>query len=112
MFKKSSVSWDVTLCNPLKVNQCFEQSRCLYLQGPRITQARNQYESLSNQSLIFSALHGVMSQKVSLRNHRRENLKSCLVCLIVLCSLPLLICRGYTADSVVFAVSESFEDEK
>jgi hypothetical protein len=42
---KSSVSWDITPCGPLKVKQCFGGICHLSLQGQRICQARNWHES-------------------------------------------------------------------
>jgi hypothetical protein len=38
---KSSISWDITLCGILKVNRYFRRTCRLYLQGQRISQARN-----------------------------------------------------------------------
>jgi hypothetical protein len=42
---KSSIFWDITPYNPLKVNCRFGGSCRLYLHGRRISQARNQRES-------------------------------------------------------------------
>jgi hypothetical protein len=39
---KSFVFWDITLCNPVKVNSCFKGTCRHHLQGQRISQARNQ----------------------------------------------------------------------
>jgi hypothetical protein len=40
---KSSAFWDITPCIPLKVNRCLRGTCRLYLQGRRISQARNQH---------------------------------------------------------------------
>jgi hypothetical protein len=42
---KSSSFWDITPCNPLKVKRRFGGICRLYLQGRRISRARNQRES-------------------------------------------------------------------
>jgi hypothetical protein len=42
---KSSVFYDVTLCSPLKFNQCFGETCCLHLHGWKISQAKNQCEA-------------------------------------------------------------------
>jgi hypothetical protein len=44
MVMNSSIFWDITSCIPLKVNRRFEGICRLYLQGRRISQARNQGE--------------------------------------------------------------------
>jgi hypothetical protein len=41
---KSSIFWDIILCNPLKANQHFGGTCHLHLQGQRLSQARNQRE--------------------------------------------------------------------
>jgi hypothetical protein len=43
--KKSIIFWDITPCNPLKVNRRFGWTYCLHLQGRRISRVRNQRES-------------------------------------------------------------------
>jgi hypothetical protein len=47
---KSSVFWDITPCSPLKVNRRTGETCRLHLQGPRISQARNQREAGGKQS--------------------------------------------------------------
>jgi hypothetical protein len=42
---KSTIFWDITPCNPLKVNRRFGGTYCLHLQGRKISRARNQLES-------------------------------------------------------------------
>jgi hypothetical protein len=42
---ESSVFWDIMLCSPPKVYQCFWGTCRLHLQGRKISQARNQSES-------------------------------------------------------------------
>jgi hypothetical protein len=49
----SSVLWDATPCSLLKVNRRFRELNLLHLQGRRTSQARNQHEAGSNQSIIF-----------------------------------------------------------
>jgi hypothetical protein len=52
VFMKSFVFWDLMTYNPLKVNQHFGRTCLFHRQGPRITQARNEHEAGSKQSLI------------------------------------------------------------
>jgi hypothetical protein len=65
---KSTIFWDITPCNPLKVNQRFGGTYHLHLQGRRISQARNQYKSRwqAELCLTFNRLHGIISQKIIL----------------------------------------------
>jgi hypothetical protein len=42
---KSYTLWDITPRNPLKVNRRFGETYRFCLQGPRISQARNQHEA-------------------------------------------------------------------
>jgi hypothetical protein len=53
------VFWDITPCSPLEVKRLFGGICRPYLQGRRISKARNQREA-SNR------LHGVISQKIEL----------------------------------------------
>jgi hypothetical protein len=56
---KNSVFLDITLCSPMKVNQCFGGTYCLHLQVWRISQARNQHEAgnkLSNCTKLASVV--------------------------------------------------------
>jgi hypothetical protein len=74
---KSSTFWDTSLCSPLKVNRRFGGICHLHLHSQRISQTRNQHEVGSKETpRTLNGLHGVMSQKISLLNHRCENLKS------------------------------------
>jgi hypothetical protein len=50
---KSSVFWDITPYNPLKVNRCFRGTCGLHFQGRRKRQARNQREEAER--VYFSA---------------------------------------------------------
>jgi hypothetical protein len=51
----------MTMCSPLKVNQCFGGTYRIHLQGRRISRARDQ-----------QGLHGVISRKTVLFNcHKR-----------------------------------------
>jgi hypothetical protein len=50
---KNSVFWDVLPCSPVKVNQCFGGIYCLHLQGLRVSQPRNQYETGSKMLYLF-----------------------------------------------------------
>jgi hypothetical protein len=52
---KSSIFWKITPCSPLKVNRRFGGTRRLYLQGRRISRARNQSESRWQAELFFHA---------------------------------------------------------
>jgi hypothetical protein len=45
IFMKISIFWDITPCSSLKVNRCFGGTYCLYLQGRKISRARNQREN-------------------------------------------------------------------
>jgi hypothetical protein len=42
---KNTIFWDIAQCSPLKVNQRFEGTYYLYLQGGRINRAINQRDS-------------------------------------------------------------------
>jgi hypothetical protein len=42
---KSTIFWDITPCSPLSVNRRFGGTYRLYLQGKKISSARNQRES-------------------------------------------------------------------
>jgi hypothetical protein len=42
---KTSTFWDITPCNPLKVNRRFGETCHVHLQGRRISQERNERES-------------------------------------------------------------------
>jgi hypothetical protein len=44
--QKSSIFWNITPCSPQKFNRCFGGTYRLYLQGERISHARNNRESL------------------------------------------------------------------
>jgi hypothetical protein len=104
---KSTIFWDRTPCSPLKVNRRFGGTYRLYLQGRRVSRARNQCE-ISWQAekfrrwrryippkrrLTFNGLHGVISQKtvhfiitaMRTSNHKEYRLRfySCLLIIIV-----------------------------
>jgi hypothetical protein len=66
---KSCIFWDITPCNPLKVNRRFGGTCRLHLQGRRISQARNQSESRWQ-------ARSYIPEDRTLHNHRCENLKS------------------------------------
>jgi hypothetical protein len=51
---KSSVFWDITPCSPLKVNRRFGGTYGLHIQGPKLSQARNQREAGSKQSYCLA----------------------------------------------------------
>jgi hypothetical protein len=40
-FFKSFILWDITPCNPLNFNGCFEGTYLLHLHGYGVSQARN-----------------------------------------------------------------------
>jgi hypothetical protein len=66
---KSSIFWDITLYNPLRVNQRFGGTCCLLLQDWRVSKARNQHEAGSKFSefqVPLNGLHGVISRKTEL----------------------------------------------
>jgi hypothetical protein len=44
MAKKSSISWDIMPCSPLKANRRFGRKCRLHLHGRRISKARNRSE--------------------------------------------------------------------
>lgn len=48
---KSSVYWDITLCNLLKVSRRFGEAFRLHFQGRRLSRSRNQREAGRKQSL-------------------------------------------------------------
>jgi hypothetical protein len=45
---KNCIFWDITPCNPLKVNRRFGVKYRLHLQGPRISRARNKLVAISS----------------------------------------------------------------
>jgi hypothetical protein len=51
--KNSSVLWDLTLCDLVKVNQHSEGMHYLHIQGLRLSQARNQRENRWEAELLF-----------------------------------------------------------
>jgi hypothetical protein len=55
---KRSTFWDITLFNSLKVHWRFRGTCCLHLQCQKISQARNQHEGGSKQSLFFDPEDG------------------------------------------------------
>jgi hypothetical protein len=59
---KSSIFWDISPCSPSKVNRRFGRTCCLYLQGQRISQARNQRKSVATLATCFPTgfLHGLV----------------------------------------------------
>jgi hypothetical protein len=61
--KKSATFWDVRLCSPLKISQCFRETCHLHLQGRIISQERNQHESRCQAQL---RLDGLVFQKIVL----------------------------------------------
>jgi hypothetical protein len=80
---KRTVFWDITTCNPLKVNRRFGGTYRLYVQGRRIRRARNLLSRRYFAPLIlrpwrwrrydppkcrltFNGLHGVISQTIVL----------------------------------------------
>jgi hypothetical protein len=67
---KSSISWDNTLCGPLKVNQQFGGTRHLDLHGRIINQGKNQYETTGEESYDFQPTTWLyIPPDVTLRNH-------------------------------------------
>jgi hypothetical protein len=92
---KSSVFCGITPCSPLKVSRRFGKTCRLYIQGRKISHARNQRESrwqaelvscLANIEATCSSESSVDSHRTTrryipedrtLHNHRYENLNSC-----------------------------------
>jgi hypothetical protein len=89
LIMKSPAFWNITPCGPVKISRCFGGTCHLHLQGPKISQARNQHEAGSSALccifacvilwswrwrwhvppkclLTFSGLHRVISQKIEL----------------------------------------------
>jgi hypothetical protein len=54
----SSIFWNITPCSPLKTNRRFWGTCRLQLQDRRVSQARNQHEAGSKQSLFFDPADG------------------------------------------------------
>jgi hypothetical protein len=81
---KRTIFWDITPCNPLKVNRRFEGTYPLHLQGRIISRAKSQRGSKwqachlfsrcffdledvpPKRGLTFNGLHGVISEKIVL----------------------------------------------
>jgi hypothetical protein len=85
---KSTIFWDITPCNPLRVNRRFGGIYRLYLQGRKVSRARAQRESRwkpDPMEAICSSETSVNFQRTTRRynpkdgtfnNHRCENLES------------------------------------
>jgi hypothetical protein len=77
LITKISTSWDTTLHSPLRINSRFRGTYCLYLQGWKVSQARDQYEAGSKQGFVsqltLNEVHSIISQKIT----TDEILKSC-----------------------------------
>jgi hypothetical protein len=82
------IFWDITTCSPLKVNRWFGGTCRLYVQGRRISQARNQRETWQQAELLatFFSETSIHFQLITRRynpadrthhNRRCENIKSC-----------------------------------
>jgi hypothetical protein len=58
---KRTISWDITLCNPLRVNRSFGGIYRLHLQDRKISRGRNQRESrclrAKGRALLATSLH-------------------------------------------------------
>jgi hypothetical protein len=63
---KISVFWDITPCTALKVNSSFGGTRRLHLQGRPTSQARNQCEADSKQSLAELCPSGMVGRSGNL----------------------------------------------
>jgi hypothetical protein len=65
---KSSASWDITSCSPLKASRHFGWTCRLHLQVRRISRAKYQRGSRrqAEQAETFNGLHGVTSQKIEI----------------------------------------------
>jgi hypothetical protein len=75
---KRPIFWDITQCSPLKDSRRFEGTCRIFLQGRRISQARNLHEVRSKQNewsrwgrnfppkrrFSFNRLHSVVLQKI------------------------------------------------
>jgi hypothetical protein len=90
---RSSIFWDITLCNPLKVKRRFGGTCRLHLQGRRISQALHQRDAGGKQRCYDTTeMEATCSSETvvdfqrttwcyipedrNLHNHRSENLKS------------------------------------
>jgi hypothetical protein len=51
---KSIIFWDITPCNPLKVNRSFGETYRLHLQGLKISRVRNQRKSRGQAELCLA----------------------------------------------------------
>jgi hypothetical protein len=74
-----------TLFSPLKVNRRFGGTCSLHRQGRKISHARNQLETGSNQWTTWPYI----PEDITLRNQRCENLKSCIITVLSLCDICL-----------------------
>jgi hypothetical protein len=79
---KSTISWDITPCSPLKVNRRFGWTYRLNFQGRKISRLINQFERWwqAGLELMMEALQRTtrcyIPEDATLYNHRCENLKS------------------------------------
>jgi hypothetical protein len=86
---KSFVFCDITPYNPLNVNRHFGGTYFLYLQGLRISQARNNYEAINKQS------------------NRCVNLKKC-ICSFFTCAIFMVtICQQWHMCHVLITILQS-----
>jgi hypothetical protein len=94
---KSTIFWDITSCNPLRVIRRFGGTYRLHLQGRKISRARNQRERWFLAQIIFSTLkmeatcfsetsadtqrttRRYIPEDGTLHNHRCENLTSYII---------------------------------
>jgi hypothetical protein len=76
MFKNSSVFWEITLCDLVKVNQHSEGMYYLHIQGLRISQARKNILYSGGNKL--PPLPGSKSRKIRQTNNQKEEHNFCL----------------------------------
>jgi hypothetical protein len=92
---KSAIFWNITVCGPLKVNQCFRGTFHLHLQGQRISQTRNQCERGCMQMLAYSL---TLKMEVICSSKTLVNFQWTTWCYIVSQDSVVSIATGYGLD--------------
>jgi hypothetical protein len=67
VFINTSIFWDITPCDPLKVNRRFGRTYGIHIQGQRLNQARNQRGADSKQPDLEYQKYALIPQNVSIK---------------------------------------------
>jgi hypothetical protein len=80
-FMKSSIFWDITLCSQVRVSLRVRETYHRHIQGRRVSQIRNQYQSGSKKDPFYAVLNrNGECQRVSDRVIRLQSLISAATC--------------------------------